>query len=1038
MGLNFVLVGISSLGPGVETIIETSAYSPLINVLAPLVGTYSCVLSVTTAIDITAYDQIGIKVYALSNTSAGRDGSIYFQYPSYYSALQTSFATTQAADITVTNNTWTGTNTFNNTTNLNTTIIQGTGTIQFPDTSIQSTAYKSLPSGIYTNSNITVDANGGISAISTGVGGNTLTTVTMPAGTYYPAWTNSATGASGLIPYSEGNVSFSQAFNRLTVPNLTSFGTIEISNATPIISTIASSNSNLILRTVSASIGSLLFKTQDTTRVSILSSGDTEFLNIIKMMSTAQANRTINNTFYQLFDNTAGTAGGIRRGRLYASPATVYFELDAGMNFAINFGTNVFEMNSSLLTCAIPLTISDAISLTGNTGAKRRVSASELVLSSTGGGAGVGTAIGVIYGNGNDIIYDNDTVNGMHRFYTQSSIGQVTDTLTIGSTAVSTVVPVNVVTSITASLPSMTIKQSAQDQTIKFLPFAPAGTGNPIASGAPSIITCSGTDANKRFALTIDSATTVGIRMSEVAMIMGAGGTTGNPSNYLAFSGTEIVFNCITSPPTITGPITYALPAGGDSSTKIATTAWVQTAIPLGTSALATNIASSDIGLNYQSAVNTTTRLPNGTLGYILTSTGSGSSAPTWQANSGGSAYSAQRVALTPIAAGYGYSIPFSASATGSAEELKTSTNLTYNNGTNVLSCNINGSANSATSAGLATQVTLTQSAASSGPFYMVLSSTASGTSSLLTDTSAGTYDAANNSLDVNVTANSGSTTATAITNDTVSSSFHAITFASNTTGYLPQKTRANVSTGMGLTYIPSLNTLNVNASGTGSIITANLILKDNLNNEASISQASGNLTIESDKISSSILLQTADAGGLVNTRVNISDPKTEIVNTLQTQAGIIGPGLVLTYANNMIGYTNGKTPGNGTVTTVTTATWSAMTATGFQFPSVGVYMMTMQIFCNKSAAAGNLLYLSAGMSTTDINAPSGQGSFGLVLVSTSSQPAVTGFLTALTTMPMVITNTATVYYMMFNAGFTGCVYTRIYLNSFYQYTRIA
>ena len=321
----------------------------------------------------------------------------------------------------------------------------------------------------------------------------------------------------------------------------------------------------------------------------------------------------------------------------------------------------------------------------------------------------------------------------------------------------------------------------------------------------------------------------------------------------------------------------------------------------------------------------------------------------------------------------------------------------------------------------------------------MVLSSTASGTSSLLTDTSGGSYDSANNILDVNVTANSGSTTATAITNDTASSSFHAITFTSNTTGYLPQKTRANVSTGMGLTYIPSLNTLNVNASGTGSIITANLILKDNLNNEASISQASGNLTIESDKISSSILLQTADAGGLVNTRVNISDPKTEIVNKLQTQAGIIGPGLVLTYANNMIGYTNGKTAGNGTVTTVTTATWSAMTATGFQFPSVGVYMMTMQIFCNKSAAAGNLLYLSAGMSTTDINAqPSGQGSFGLVLVSTSSQPAVTGFLTALTTMPMVITNTATVYYMMFNAGFTGCVYTRIYANSWYQYTRIA
>jgi hypothetical protein len=101
--------------------------------------------------------------------------------------------------------------------------------------------------------------------------------------------------------------------------------------------------------------------------------------------------------------------------------------------------------------------------------------------------------------------------------------------------------------------------------------------------------------------------------------------------------------------------------------------------------------------------------------------------------------------------------------------------------------------------------------------------------------------------------------------------------------------------------------------------------------------------------------------------------------------------------------------------------------------------MMTMLIFCTKSAAAGNLIYMNVGMSTSNLNAlPSGQGSFTVNTNATSSQPAVTGFLTGQTTMPMVITNTATVYYMMFNPGFTGCVYTRIYMNSFYQYTRIA
>ena len=203
--------------------------------------------------------------------------------------------------------------------------------------------------------------------------------------------------------------------------------------------------------------------------------------------------------------------------------------------------------------------------------------------------------------------------------------------------------------------------------------------------------------------------------------------------------------------------------------------------------------------------------------------------------------------------------------------------------------------------------------------------------------------------------------------------------------------------------------------------------------------QASGNLAIVSDNISSSILLQTADADGIINTRVNISDTDTEIVNKLQTQSGIIGPGNVITYADNMIGYTSLKTAGNGTDTTVTNATWHSMTATGFTFQAVGVYMMTIAIYCAKNATAGNFFYLTIGMSTTNTNAsPSGQGSFVVNVVGTSSQPAVSGYLLGQTTMPMVITNTATLYYMMFTAGFTTTGYTRNYANSFYQYTRIA
>jgi hypothetical protein len=937
-GLNFVLYGVTTLG--VENIIATSASSPLINVLAPLIGTYSCVLTIPTAIDITLYDQVGIKVYVLSNTSTNRNGSILFQYPSTYSSLITSFATTQAADITVTNNTWTGTNTFNNTTNLNTTIIQGSGTIQFPDTSVQSTAFKAITSGIYTNSNITVDAQGAISSISNGVGGNTLTTVTMPVGTYYPTWTNSSTGASGLIPYTDGNMSFDQAANRLIVPNLRSFGQIELSNATPIITTVAT-NTDLILRTMAASTGSLLLKTQNTTRVSIASDGISSFLNQIKLISTVKEERQISNTFYNLLDNTDGVAGGTYRGRIYSTPTNTYLELNSGHVFSINFGSTVFEIYSSALNCYVPISSTGAISLTGSTGADRRLNASQIVLSSTTGGAGVGTAIGLLYGNGSDIIYDNDTLNGVHKFYTQSSIGQVIS-LIIGSASISTVVPVNVVTTVSASTPSMTIKSSSSStQIINFTPSAPFGTFNPMAAGTGpnSILSCGTPDTNGRFVLTIDSATTIGIRMSTTAMIMGAGGTTGNPTNYLAFDPTSVVFSCNTTPPTIIGA--YAIPAGSDSSTKIATTAWVQTAIPLATSALADNLTGGVIGnLLYQTSAGLTTRMPNSSSGFVLVSGGVGA-VPNWQTGIAGNAGTASKILLTPYT---GDPVPayisFSTIDTGYASLRTTgNTNLNYNIATGTITGNISGSASSASSASLATQVILANTA-TGVTNYLVMSTTASGTSSLITDNSGATYDSANNIADINITANSGSTTNTAITNDVVSATNHAITFTSNTTGNLPQKTRADVSTGAGLTYVPSTNTLTVSAAGVGTVSSGTFTLKNASANQCDITNSSGSMNISNKLASSSILLQTANASSVLSTQVMVSVADTEIINKLQVSAGIIGPSAILTYTSDMIGYSFST---NDTAVTFTVATSTLNCPT---FPAIGIWLMNgAQIF---------------------------------------------------------------------------------------------
>ena len=115
------------------------------------------------------------------------------------------------------------------------------------------------------------------------VSGTTLTTTTMPAtGLYYLPYTTSSTGASGLTPYSDNQISYNKNLNTFTVPNLSSFGNLTMTNSTPIITSAA--NTDLIIRTPATSTGSLLFKTQDTTHFSISSAGiplfqDTLYLN---------------------------------------------------------------------------------------------------------------------------------------------------------------------------------------------------------------------------------------------------------------------------------------------------------------------------------------------------------------------------------------------------------------------------------------------------------------------------------------------------------------------------------------------------------------------------------------------------------------------------------------------------------------------------------------------------------------------------------------------------------------------------------------
>jgi hypothetical protein len=118
VGIYFELFGAVSTDPNTETVIATSSQSPLISVVAPSLGTYSNVLTLPS-VDISAYTIVGIKIYVIGNVNTSHSGTVHFQEGVSYTSLLTSYASLQASDLLITNNVWSGSNTFNASVSLN-------------------------------------------------------------------------------------------------------------------------------------------------------------------------------------------------------------------------------------------------------------------------------------------------------------------------------------------------------------------------------------------------------------------------------------------------------------------------------------------------------------------------------------------------------------------------------------------------------------------------------------------------------------------------------------------------------------------------------------------------------------------------------------------------------------------------------------------------------------------------------------------------------------------------------------------------------
>jgi len=971
--LNYSLIGVTAAG--VETVIATSAYSNTINVIAPAIGTYSCQLTLPST-SILAYTDIGIKVYVKSNINANRNGNIFFQYTSSYSSLQTSFGTTQASNILTTNNSWTGINTFTNTTNLNSTVIQS-GTLTFPDATTQSTAYKALTAGSFTNTNIVVDANGAISSIASGTtpstNASTIDIATAITGNPYFLTYSSSIGPTSILQ--AGGLSYDRTNNFL--------------------STSVTNSTNLRLGTAGqipyqSGVSTTLFTAVGTSGQVLISNGAGA-----PTWSTDIGGNSATSTAVALTGDDASGDWFIPYSKTSSATSNVLYidNTTTPLTYNANFGR----------MSAAAYTVGDKIQTAGtNSSLIRQTSAV--------------------------IDYINNATSGFHRFTVNNATPTAVIPLTIGSTSINTVVPLAIVST---SVAGLTIKDSASPNQINFNASAGGGSLNAITVAGDCLISPSGTVENEVLTLTTWSAlSTSGIRLSATTLTMGVGGTAAAPTNRIVVNGTAgtLAITAVNTP-TVSAPV----PLATDSSTNIATTAWAQSAITAGT---VTNISGGLAGnLLYQSAPSVTAELANGASGTVLTSGGVGAN-PSWSANLAGNAGSATLVNLTPAVSGSGEFLTVSQTASGNSA-LRTNASLLYNHVSNTITGNVTGSAGSSAlsdnltggvignilyqgNSGLTTRMV-------NGAAGRILTSNGVGAVPTWNNSFSGTSTAATNAVN------------TGITNDLVSTTNHALTFVANTTGNNPQKTRADLGTGEGLIFIPSSTTLICRIGGAGTVSTATLNLKDNLGDSGDITYTGGTMNIRNNSNGNAIQVQVKDLVGTTFTSVVTTIDSTITNNKLETRAGIVGPTATLTYTSDMIGYTIQKngTAANFNVVSGTIYNLHASGTNGVTL-AAGIWIVTLYVNFQPPAAAATVNFTTTGLSTDGVTPYTYVGGIGAVSVSGTMSIPNTASSRVTGSICLTMVSDGSTYYQLINMTHTFATMSCLASACFFKATRIA
>ena len=375
------------------------------------------------------------------------------------------------------------------------------------------------------------------SAITGGTSGtaSAINTTTMPASPpavdYYFPYITSATGASSQIPYANGNIFYNSGNNTLNVPNLTSGNTFTITNATSNIITTGNAV-DLLIRTLATTGGSIILAPRGTTALTISSTGVATFISLPEC-STAPttANQLTNKTYVDTKVSLTGnqTIAGIKTFSSLPECSTAPTTANQLTNFTY---------------------VNTKVSLTGNETIAGIKTFSSVPVCSTA----------------------PTTANQLtNKTYVDSAITAAIPTSLLGLN--NTWTGTNQFNNSTTMKKPLTINGTLDTDRIINNVYYQFQDKNTLATTTGQMYSSSG-------AIIFDNDINSG---SYSFSTNTAGGTQVTPFTFSAADLTITTTNC----PTQTG---YTLSAGTDNTNKIATNAWVQTAITAGTAGVASQV----------------------------------------------------------------------------------------------------------------------------------------------------------------------------------------------------------------------------------------------------------------------------------------------------------------------------------------------------------------------------------------------------------------------------------------------------------------